>query len=143
MKIRNGARITYKEKEGFYVGRTRHGEACIEIKDGFFYRVSVVKESDIKKQMRSTAGYTEGTASREAADFIKVNLTGLRKKVLEAIKSAGKKGLTGSEVAEKIGAWDYSAKPRCTELAEAGYIMASQNMRENTRGRKEIVWIAA
>ena len=66
-------------------------------------------------------------------------VTGLRLKALTALRDAPA-GLTGSQVAQKMGAWIYSVKPRLTELDSMKLVEDSQRREKNDRGRKEVVW---
>ena len=76
---------------------------------------------------------------QQAAEFIAPKVTGLRLKALQSLASA-QSGLTGSQVAERMGAWLYSVKPRLTELDRMGLIEDSDRREKNDRGRQEIVW---
>ncbi len=69
---------------------------------------------------------------QQAAEFIAPKVTGLRLKALESLASA--------QVADKMGAWLYSVKPRLTELDRMGLIKDSESREKNDRGRQEIVW---
>jgi len=96
------------------------------------------------KPLPDTAAYAPGNqASKEAARKIKVKLTGIRGRVFTYIKSCGQNGATGSEVADVLNLLPYTAKPRCSELRDAGMIRDSGRMRENKNGGKETVWILA
>ena len=75
----------------------------------------------------------------EAAEFVAPKVTGLRFKALTALRDAPA-GLTGSQVAQKMGAWIYSVKPRLTELDRMRLVEDSQRREKNDRGRKEVVW---
>lgn len=77
-------------------------------------------------------------ASKLAAKKIQPRLTGIRKAVLERIKSSN--GLTGSEIAKDLNILLYTAKPRCTELRDAGYIKEI-GTRMNRNGSMETIWI--
>lgn len=74
-----------------------------------------------------------------ALEFVAPKLSGLRLKALQSLASA-QSGLTGSQVAERMGAWLYSVKPRLTELDRMGLIEDSERREKNDRGRQEIVW---
>ena len=76
---------------------------------------------------------------RLAAEFIAPRVTGLRLKTLQSL-AAIPSGLTGSQVADKIGAWIYSVKPRLTELQNMGLAEDSGARAKNERGRQEVVW---
>ncbi len=75
----------------------------------------------------------------EAAEFIATKVTGLRLQALQSLTSA-QPGLTGSQVAERMGAWLYSVKPRLTELQRMGLVEDSGERDKNERGRQEVVW---
>lgn len=95
----------------------------------------------ISHDLEDTAPYARGSdASKEAAKKIKHKLSGVRFNVFNYIKSRGSDGATGSEVAEALNILPYTAKPRCTELAQAGYIVNSGKLRHNKNKRNETVW---
>jgi len=94
--------------------------------------------------MKPTAPYAPGNeASREAAHAIERKLTGTRNRVLTFIAGRGDHGATGTEIATALDILPYTAKPRCTELKQAGYIIDSGRMRDNTTGSGETVWCVA
>jgi len=94
------------------------------------------------KSMPDTAAYAPGNqASKEAAKKIRGKLTGIRARVHDFIAIQGSLGATGSEISEALDILPYTAKPRCSELRDAGLIVDSGMMRENKNGGKETVWI--
>ena len=94
--------------------------------------------------MKKTAPYAPGNqASAEAAQKIEHKLTGIRSDVFDFIASRGASGATGDEIATGLDILPYTAKPRCTELRDAGYIVDSGSVRENRNGRNETVWKVA
>lgn len=109
-----------------------------------FWQSEIKALSDYKasKQMPDTAAFAKGnTASKQAAGRIRSNLTGMRATVYGFIVMQGEYGATGSEVAEALDMLLYTAKPRCTELAQAGFIVDSGKLRQNSNKRNETVWI--
>ena len=74
-----------------------------------------------------------------AAEFIAPKVTGLRLQALQSLASA-QPGLTGSQVADRMGAWLYSVKPRLTELQRMGLVADSGERAKNERKRQEVVW---
>jgi hypothetical protein len=95
----------------------------------------------ISHGLKDTAPYARGSdASKEVAQKIRSKLSGIRLNVFEYIKSMGVNGATGSEIAEALDILPYTAKPRCTELAQAGYIVNSGKLRHNKNKRNETVW---
>ena len=74
-----------------------------------------------------------------AAEFIAPKVTGLRLQALQSLASA-QPGLTGSQVADRMGAWLYSVKPRLTELQRMGLVEDSGERAKNERKRQEVVW---
>ena len=95
------------------------------------------------RQMSDTAPIARGNeASRQAADSIQHKLDGIRARVFEHIVRQGARGATGSEISDCLDILPYTAKPRCTELKDAGYIRDSGNLRKNGHDRNETVWVA-
>lgn len=76
---------------------------------------------------------------RMAAEFIAPKVTGLRLETLQSL-AAAPSGLTGSQVADNMGAWIYSVKPRLTELQNMGLAVDSGARAKNERNRQEVVW---
>lgn len=92
--------------------------------------------------MPETAPHAPGnTASKAAAKKIRPLLSGIRLDVFRVIQGAGMAGLTGSQIAAQLGINLYTAKPRCTELRDAGYIRDSGGTRPNSHGNDETVWV--
>ncbi len=95
------------------------------------------------RQFPESAPYAPGNeASRQAADGIHHQLDGIRADVFDYIISSGAEGATGSEIADSLDILPYTAKPRCTELKDAGYIVDSHLLRKNSNDRNETVWVA-
>lgn len=95
------------------------------------------------QNMKITAPFAAGnTASREAAEQIQHRLTGIRAQVFDYIAGRARQGATGQEIADGLGILSLTVKPRCTELRDAGYIRDSGEMRKNSNGRNETVWVA-
>lgn len=90
--------------------------------------------------MPTTAPYSEPTASKQAAKKIAPKLPNARERVYELLKSIGKHGATGSEIASHLKMNLYTAKPRLTELSKAGLIEKTGEMRLNEHGNSEIIW---
>jgi len=80
------------------------------------------------------------TEARAAAD-IQPHVERLIDQVHRVIVNSGPHGATGSEIADAIGAWVYSVKPRLTELSQMGAVVVA-GQRPNPRGRMEQVFIA-
>jgi hypothetical protein len=92
--------------------------------------------------MNTAAPYApNNTASMQAAYEISEKLTGIRASVFRYIKSCGEYGATGSEIATALSVLPYTAKPRCTELRDWGFIKDSGNLRLNRNKRNETVWV--
>lgn len=95
------------------------------------------------RDLPKTAPFASGNdASRQAARSVYHQLEGIRADVFDLIVSRGTEGATGEEIAETLNILPYTAKPRCTELKDAGYIFAA-GLRRNSNGRNETVWVAA
>jgi len=75
----------------------------------------------------------------EAAELIAPRVTGMRLQALQSLASV-QPGLTGSQVADRMGAWLYSVKPRLTELQRMGLVADSGERARNERKRQEVVW---
>ena len=73
-----------------------------------------------------------------AAEFIAPKVTGLRLQALQSLASA-QPGLTGSQVADRMGAWLYSVKPRLTELQRLGLVADSGERAKNDPKPQEVV----
>lgn len=92
---------------------------------------------EINKMHHRNAPDTE----REAAEKIAPRVTGLRLKVLSALRDEGEAGATGEVITNILGEWLYSVKPRITELARMGLVEDSGRRVLNSRKRREIVWV--
>ena len=92
---------------------------------------------EVNKMHHRNAPDTE----REAAEKIAPRVTGLRLKVLSALRDEGETGATGEVITNILGEWLYSVKPRITELARMGLVEDSGRRVMNSRKRREIVWI--
>lgn len=96
------------------------------------------------RNMSKSAPYAAGnTASMQAAERVQHQLEGIRADVFEFIVSRKTLGATGYEICCAFGLLTNTAKPRCTELKDAGYIVDSGLLRKNENGRNETVWVAA
>ena len=76
---------------------------------------------------------------RQAAEFIAVKVTGLRLSALQSL-AAAPSGLSSTQVVRSVRAYEYSVKPRITELCRMGLAVDSGRRATNYRGRQEIVW---
>ena len=76
---------------------------------------------------------------RLAAEFIAPKVTGLRLKTLQSL-AAAPSGLSSSQVVQKVNAYEYSVKPRLTELQNMGLAVDSGARAKNNRNRQEVVW---
>ena len=81
--------------------------------------------------------------SMEAADDIAPKLGRLQFQVVTAIESARENGMTGDEVAARLGVERWSVRPRTSELRRKGVIRDSGRRRANTSGRSAIIWVAS
>jgi hypothetical protein len=66
----------------------------------------------------------------------------VRKEVL-AYLAAHPDGATADEIAEALRRTPFTVRPRCSELLRRGLIVDSGLRRENTSGKKAIVWVAS
>ncbi len=76
-----------------------------------------------------------------AADFMANKVTGLRLQALRSIASVTA-GLSSSQVVRSVGAYEYSVKPRITELQRLGLVVDTGLRQKNERNRQEVVWAA-
>lgn len=76
-----------------------------------------------------SAGYKEGTTSREAAE--KIDARTLRMAVLRELQQGAG---TADEIAERMGLSPFSVRPRCTELKALGKIKPTGERRRNRSG---------
>lgn len=96
---------------------------------------------DLFAEPRVAIGKTD--TSFEAACAIQPKASMIRGRVLDQITRLGTLGATPSEIAPLIKEHLLNVRPRCTELRDAGEIKDSGKRRRNSRGKKEIVWVAA
>lgn len=75
-----------------------------------------------------------------AAEALQPDAKTLREDVLAAIRAAGEWGLTADEAAARLRLSPFTTRPRCTELRAAGLIVDSGRRRENSSGKRAIVW---
>ena len=87
-------------------------------------------------------GYKEPTTSRDAAAAMASKSVALRQRVLAAIAAAAS-GLTADQAAEKVGESVLAIRPRVTELAKTGKIIATGERRMNESRLMAKVWRAA
>lgn len=75
----------------------------------------------------------------KAAEAINPKVTGLR---LDTLKCLGDRptGMSSSQVVDGVGRYEYSVKPRITELQNMGLVEDSGLRAKNPRGRQEVVW---
>jgi hypothetical protein len=64
---------------------------------------------------------------------------GLRLSALQSL-AAAPSGLSSTQVVRSVRAYEYSVKPRITELCRMGLAVDSGRRATNYRGRQEIVW---
>lgn len=96
------------------------------------------------RNMPNSAPYAAGNvASMQAAESVQHQLDGIRGDVFDYIVSRGTEGATGSEISSALDILPYTAKPRCTELKDAGYVVDSGMLRKNQNDRNETVWVVA
>lgn len=80
--------------------------------------------------------------SVSAAEAIRPDANRLRAVVLEAIRGAGRDGMTDEEIQERLNMIGNTARPRRRELQLAGLVRDSGNTRAVKSGRKAVVWVA-
>lgn len=80
--------------------------------------------------------------SREAAVSVIGNAATLRRKVYEAIFSAGSHGMTDEELQTSLAMNPSTQRPRRVELVDAKAVVDSQRRRHTSSGRLAVVWIA-
>lgn len=85
-------------------------------------------------------GYRRTDTSHEAARQIEPKAATLRAEVLDVLKRHPR-GLDCDEVAEKLGRYFGSVRPRITELKNDGLIVDSGRRSESRWGKKVIVWL--
>ena len=77
-----------------------------------------------------------------AAEAIKPDANRLRMMVLDAIRSAGERGMTDEEVQEALNMGGSTQRPRRGELAQAGLVVKSGQRRPTKSGNPAAVWVA-
>jgi hypothetical protein len=87
-------------------------------------------------------GHRNVDTSVEAAVAIAPKLGRLQGLAEEAIRNAGRYGLTTEELAARLEMDRWSIQPRTTELLRKGIVRDSGLRRPNVTGRRSIVWIA-
>jgi predicted transcriptional regulator len=89
----------------------------------------------------NSAGFTEPTTSRAAAEAINATLTVRQREVIDAMRDAGDLGLTADETAAKIGRDVLAVRPRLTELGKhKGLIEKTGERRRNESNLLASVW---
>jgi len=86
------------------------------------------------------AGHRNVKTSISAADDINKNLSRLQKTVLLELEKVFPKGLTGSELANRLGKNLLTIRPRTTELKLQGLILDTEETRKNEGGKPEIIY---
>jgi len=96
------------------------------------------------RDMSTSAPFARGNeASRQAAEAIGHQLTGIRGKVFDHIVSRATFGATCDEISRATGQLRENVRPRCSELKDAGFIKDSGELRKNVNnGKDETVWVA-
>ena len=84
---------------------------------------------------------TDPSTSHAAAQA--VDADSISGKVLEALRTAARAGLTSEELAERLGMSRVTVSPRLRPLCERGLACDSGERRGGLSGHKSIVWIAA
>ena len=87
-------------------------------------------------------GHRHVETSVEAADAIAPALGRLQRLAETTIRAAGERGLTADELAARLAMTRWSIQPRTTELKRKGIIRDSGQRRQNTTGKRAIVWVA-
>lgn len=93
------------------------------------------RKASASTSLEAAYGGDTRRASHEAA---KQTANGLRKAVMGALSDAA---LTADEIASKLGLSVLSIRPRVTELAKAGKIIATPLRRKNASGKSAKVWM--
>ena len=87
-------------------------------------------------------GHRGVETSIAAAQALSPKLGPLQRMAEQAIREAGKDGLTADELAERLEKDRYSIQPRTSELKRKGLIRDSGQRRPNSSGKLAIVWVA-
>lgn len=89
----------------------------------------------------NSAGFSEPTTSRAAAEAINATLTERQREVIDAMRQAGDRGLTADECAAEIGRDVLAVRPRLTELGKhKGMIEKTGERRPNASGLLAAAW---
>jgi len=82
------------------------------------------------------------STSRASAHRIQWDAGRLERRVREALRDAGPRGLTDAEIEEVTGLCGNTARPRRVRLVETGLVVDSGRRRPTPSGRSAVVWIA-
>jgi predicted transcriptional regulator len=82
------------------------------------------------------------STSLEAAQSLADAMTGLRAKVLDAVRAAGYEGLTADELEQATNLGGSTIRPRILELRELGYVVRTDRKRKTASGRQAYVYVA-
>ncbi len=88
-------------------------------------------------------GHRNVDTSIEAANDLAPKVGRLQRMALDAIRCAGRQGLTADELMGVLGMERWSVQPRTSELKRKGLIRDSGLRRRNVSGKRAIVWIIA
>lgn len=80
--------------------------------------------------------------SCDAAEAIVGRAGSVRRRVLEAIRSSGSRGLTDEQLQDALQLNPSTARPRRIELVELGLVRDSGRTRPTASGRMAAVWVA-
>ena len=89
-----------------------------------------------------TPGHRNVDTSVAASLALAPKLGRLQRMAHEAIRDAGKHGLTADELAARLEMDRWSIQPRTSELRRKGLIRDSEQRRPNKTGKLAIVWVA-
>lgn len=87
-------------------------------------------------------GHPNVETSNAVPKALAPNLGRLQRLALEAIRSAGRPGLTSDELAGRLEMERWSIQPRTTELKRMELIRDSGLRRRNSIGKQAIAWAA-
>ena len=90
----------------------------------------------------AVAPFSQATTSREAAEAIEPVTARLERRVLEAVRAAGKDGLCNHELEAQLDMPGNTVRPRIWTLRKRGLVVDSGTMRLTPAGRRAIVWTA-
>lgn len=89
------------------------------------------------------AGHSGVDTSIAAADVINKVLPRLQHQIFGVIADAGDRGVTGDEIAARLGWERHRVRPRTSELRRLRRIIDSGQRRNSDSGVASIVWIVA